>query len=217
MATLKENNDREFMKLHEDQWKATKKDFMDFVDLLAKELHGLDETVLVQPAKDAIYRQHRDLRFTKDRIPYKVTLRASFTREGKKSPLPGYHISISPGNETVIAVGIFQPSSILKQRMRAGIIRQGDLIREALSTDAVKEVFDGKTGTALLSDMDKLKVAPKGIAKDHPEVELLRYNSMFVSKKLDDIDVVSEGCLDKILDVFDALFPFVAVLNAWIA
>lgn len=164
-----------------------------------------------------VFCDSRDLRFTKDRIPYKLSLRASFSRQGKKSPLPGYHISIEPGNETVIAVGIFQPEPVLKQRMRAGIIRQGDLLREALSTDAVKEVFGGKVGTALLSDMDKLKVAPKGFDKDHPEIELLRYNSMFVTKKLDDIDMVSEGCLDKILDVFDALLPFVTVLNAWIA
>ncbi|KAI8343038.1 hypothetical protein BC941DRAFT_410279 [Chlamydoabsidia padenii] len=216
MATLMENNDRSFMKLHEDQWKATRKDFMDFVDLLAKELYALDNTILVQPAKDAIYRQHRDLRFTLDRIPYKCTLKASFTTQGKKSPLPGYHISLKPGNNTKIAVGIFQPNPVLKQRMRAGIIRQGDLLREALSTDTIKEVF-GSTGLALLNDEDRLKVAPKGIDKTHPEIELLRYNSLFVTKTLDDVDVVSEGFLDKVLDVFEALLPFVTVLNAWIA
>jgi uncharacterized protein (DUF2461 family) len=123
---------------------------------------------------------------------------------------------LKPGNESRIAVGIFQPDTTLKQRMRSGIIRQGDLLREALSTDTVKEVFND-VGIALLNDQDRLKVAPKGIDKTHPEIELLRFNSLFVTKRLDDLDVVSEGFLDKILDVFEALLPFVTVLNAWIA
>ncbi|KAI8097519.1 uncharacterized protein BX664DRAFT_276298 [Halteromyces radiatus] len=218
MATLIENNDREFMKLHEEQWKATKKDFMDFVDLFAKELHQVDHTTLVQPAKEAIYRQHRDLRFTKDRIPYKTTLRASFTREGKTSPLPGYHISLKPGDESVVAIGVFQPQPDLKQRMRSGIMRQASLLREALSTEAIQDVF-GKdnVGAGLLDQRDRLKVAPKGVAKDHPDIDLLRLNSLFIIKKFKDVDVVSEGFLDKVLDVCDALLPFVTILNSWMA
>lgn len=93
-------------------------------------------------------------------------------------------------------------------------MENADLMREALSIDAMEQVF-GKKGLALLSDSDKLKVAPKNVDKNHPEIEMLRYKSMTISKNFTDEEVVSEGFLDRILDVYDALIPFIAVLNSW--
>ncbi|CAO3628965.1 unnamed protein product [Cunninghamella echinulata] len=217
LSKLIANNNKDFVKVHMDDWTEARKDFLNFVELLAKELHEIDPTVLIEPPKNAIYRLNRDLRFSPDRIPYKEYIMASFTTHGKKSELPGYHLKIKPGNQSTIAVGIFQPSSVLKQRMRSGMIRQGNLLRESLETDAMKSIFgENNVGMQLLDNRDKLKVAPKGIAKDHPEIDLLKFNSVFVWRKFDDIEVVSEGFLDKILDTFDALLPFVTVLNSWI-
>ncbi|CAO3634437.1 unnamed protein product [Cunninghamella blakesleeana] len=217
LAKLKVNNNKEFVQFHTNEWKKIRNDFLDFVELLANELHQIDPSILIEPPKNAIYRLSRDLRFSPDRIPYKEYVMASFTTQGKRSELPGYHIKIQPGGNSGVAVGIFQPSSILKQRMRSGMIRQGNLLRESLETQAMKDIFgEENVGMKLLDNSDKLKVAPKGIAKDHPEIELLKFNSVFIRKKFDDIDVVSEGFLDKVLDTFDALLPFIAVLNSWV-
>ncbi|CEP14801.1 hypothetical protein [Parasitella parasitica] len=216
LAELAENNDRDFMRLRAKEWAAAKKDFTDFCSLLMTEVHQVDPTTRVEEAKHAVYRQNRDLRFSNDKSPYKRNLSASFSRTGRKFLDAGYHISIKPNNESMVGIGMWQPDSTRLANMRSGIIRHGNLLREALSTDALKEVFDGKFGTAILDDSDKLKVAPKNIAKDHPEIELLRYRSFAIVKRFTDEDVVSEGFLDKVMDVIEASVPFVAVVNAWV-
>ncbi|KAF7720891.1 hypothetical protein EC973_005871 [Apophysomyces ossiformis] len=214
MALLAANNDRDFMRIQQQQWLSIRADFIDFVGMIISELHKLDPTVLVEESKDAIYRQHRDLRFTNDRRPYKCHLSASFSRGGKKSPFAGYHLSVCPGNKTYVAAGIWQPSSSRLFRIRQGIMENGNLMREALSMDTMEKVF-GKCGLDVLEDTDKLKSAPKGIAKDHPEIDLLRYKSLVISKSFTDTEVVSQGFLDKVLDAYEAMVPFVAVINSW--
>lgn len=216
LADLAENNDRDFMRLRAKEWTAAKKDFTDFCSLLMTEIHQVDPTTRVEEAKHAVYRQNRDLRFSNDKSPYKRNLSASFSRSGRKFMDAGYHVSIKPNNESMVGIGMWQPDSARLGNMRSGIIRHGDLLREALSTDALKEAFDGKFGAAILDDSDKLKVAPKNIAKDHPEIELLRYRSFAIVKKFTDEEVVSEGFLDKVMDVIEASVPFAAVINAWV-
>lgn len=216
LADLAENNDRDFMRLRAKEWAAAKKDFTDFCSLLMAEIHQVDPTTRVEEAKHAVYRQNRDLRFSNDKSPYKRNLSASFSRSGRKFLDAGYHVSIKPNNESIVAIGMWQPDSARLGNMRSSIIRHGDLLREALSTDALKEIFDGKFGAAILDDSDKLKVAPKNIAKDHPEIELLRYRSFAIVKKFTDEEVVSEGFLDKVMDVVEASVPFATVINAWV-
>ncbi|KAK4509192.1 uncharacterized protein ATC70_007542 [Mucor velutinosus] len=216
LAELAVNNDRDFMRLRAKEWAAAKKDFTDLCSLLMTEIHQADPTTRVEDAKHAVYRQNRDLRFSNDKSPYKRNLSASFSRTGRKFADAGYHISIKPNNESMVGIGMWQPDATRLANMRSNIIRHGDLLREALSTDALKEVFDGKCGAAILSDEDKLKVAPKNIAKDHPEIELLRYRSFAIIKRFTDKEVVSEGFLDKVMDVIEASVPFVAVVNSWI-
>ncbi|KAI9028232.1 hypothetical protein CLU79DRAFT_738356 [Phycomyces nitens] len=214
LADLKENNTREFMLSSQDRWKDTQKEFIDFVGMLMEQLHDLDPTIQVENPKLAVYRQHRDLRFTNDLRPYKTYLSASFSRGGRKSPFAGYYFAVAPGGGTYIGAGIWQPSANRLQNIRQGIIENAALLREALSLEEMDKVF-GKHGVELLEETDKLKTAPRNIDKDHPEIELLRYKSLVISKKFDDLDVVSEGFLDKVLDVYEAVVPFVTVLNSW--
>ncbi|KAL0083283.1 hypothetical protein F4703DRAFT_1102469, partial [Phycomyces blakesleeanus] len=214
LADLKENNTREFMLSSQDRWKDTQKEFTDFVGMLMEQLHDLDPTILVENPKLSVYRQHRDLRFTNDLRPYKTYLSASFSRGGKKSPFAGYYFAVAPGGGTYIGAGIWQPSANRLQSIREGIIDYASLLREALELEGMEKIF-GKHGISLLEDTDKLKTAPRNVDKNHPEIELLRYKSFVISKKFDDLDVVSEGFLDKILDVYEAIVPFVTILNSW--
>ncbi|KAI9252555.1 hypothetical protein EDC94DRAFT_620959 [Helicostylum pulchrum] len=214
LAGLAENNNREYMHFHSKEWVAVKKDFIDFCGLIMSELHQVDPTVCVEEPKHAMYRQNRDLRFSNDKRPYKNYLSASFSPEGRKFVRAGYFLSIEPNNKTMIAAGIWQPNKEMLQSLRDNIVSNGDLIREALSTDAIKDIFDGKFGKDILETSDKLKVAPKGISKHHPEIELLRFKSFAVSKRFTDQEVMSAGFLDKAMDVFEALVPFVAVINS---
>lgn len=216
VAELIENNDRDFMRLHAKEWDKTRKDFIDFCKLVMEELCQIDPAVRQDKPNEAVYRQNRDLRFSNDKRPYKGNLSAGFSRQGRKFADAGYYLVLKPGNESFFASGIWQPDATRLQNIRSMIIRNGDLLREALSTDAVKEMFDGESGYRILDPQDKLKVAPKNIAKDHPEIDLLRFRSFVLLKKYTDEEVVSAGFLDKVMDFAEATVPFVTVINSWI-
>lgn len=216
LANLIENNDRDYMHSMVKEWTACKKDFTDFCGLVMHELHEVDQTIRMEEAKNAVYRQNRDLRFSNDKRPYKTNMSASFSRTGRKFLDAGYHISVRPDNKTIVAAGVWQPNKEILDRMRNMIIRNGDLLREALSTDAIKEAFDGKFGVEIMEKEDMLKNGPKGIEKNHPEIELLKFRSFAVTKSFTDEEVVSPGFLEKVMDVFEAVVPFVAVINSWV-
>lgn len=93
-------------------------------------------------------------------------------------------------------------------------MENANLLREALNIPAMQQVF-GKSGLEVLEDSDKLKVAPKNVPRDHPEIDLLRYKSLTICKTFSDTAVVSAGFLDEIMDVLNAAVPFVTVLNEW--
>lgn len=216
LANLAENNDRDFMHLRVKEWTAVRKDFTDFCGLLMKDIYEFDPTIRLEEPKNAVYRQNRDLRFSNDKRPYKTNLSAAFSGTGKKFLNAGYFLSIRPGNESMIAAGVWQPGKEMLASIRDNIIRNGDLLKEAISTDAIIDIFDGKSGIEILEDSDKLKNGPKGIEKDHPEIELLKFRSFAICKKFTDEEIVSPGFADKVLDVVEALVPFTAVINSWI-
>lgn len=216
MAELAENNERDFMQIKAKEWAAVRKDFIDLCGLIMKDLHEVDPTIRVEEPRQAVYRQHRDLRFSNDKTPYKTNLSASFSRTGRKFMDAGYFLSIRPGNRSIIAAGIWQPGKDALASIRQNIIRNGDLLKEAMSTEAILDVFDGKSGVDIMEDSDKLKNGPKGIEKDHPEIELLKFRSFAISKSFTDEEVVSPGFVDKIMDVLEAVVPFVAVINSWV-
>lgn len=216
LAELAENNERDFMQIKAKEWATVRKDFIDLCGLIMKDLHEVDPTIRVEEARHAVYRQHRDLRFSNDKTPYKTNLSASFSRTGRKFMDAGYFLSIKPGNRSIIAAGIWQPGKDALASIRENIIRNGDLLKEAMATDAILDVFDGKSGIDIMEDSDKLKNGPKGIEKDHPEIELLKFRSFAISKNFTDEEVVSPGFVDKVMDVLEAVVPFVAVINSWV-
>ncbi|KAI9280138.1 hypothetical protein BC943DRAFT_283631 [Umbelopsis sp. AD052] len=214
MADLAENNEREFMLLHNERWLKCKQDFTDFVGQVMEHARQLDPSILECQAKEAVYRLNRDLRFTNDKRPYKTFLSASFSRGGKKSPFAGYYLSVCPGNRSFIGAGLWSPSSAIISRIRQGIMEDPTLLRQALDLPMIEEIYGSKGVDALESD-DRLKTAPKGVDKNHPDIDLLRYKSFVIGRRWDDQEVVSEGFLEKVTDAYEALVPFVTVLNAW--
>lgn len=156
----------------------------------------------------------RDLRFTNDKRPYKTFLSASFSRGGKKSPFAGYYLSVCPGNRSFVGAGLWSPSSAIISRLRQGIMNDSTLIRQALDLPMIEEIY-GSKGVDALEDEDRLKTAPKGVDKNHPDIDLLRYKSFVIGRRWDDQEVVSEGFLEKVTEAYEALVPFVTVLNAW--
>ncbi|KAJ9239255.1 hypothetical protein DTO166G5_2424 [Paecilomyces variotii] len=98
LQDLKENNDRQWLKAHDADYRAAKKDWDSFVDSLTEKVIEKDETIPELPAKDLVFRIHRDIRFSNDPTPYKTHFSAAWSRTGRKGPYAAYYVHLQPGS-----------------------------------------------------------------------------------------------------------------------
>ncbi|ORZ18023.1 hypothetical protein BCR42DRAFT_244238 [Absidia repens] len=218
LATLKANNHKSFTRLYQSKRKAAKWDFKSFVGILGQELHhDIDDTLPLKYIRKAIQPDHSKYHASRNIVMYPTSLKARFGRVlVRNGSQPSYKITITPGNETKVSVGVSYIVPDKMQELQPAIIMQGHRLRELLSTECVRQIFgEDKTWVDLLDKSSKVTV-PNSIPRDVPNYELLSFNRLLVTKKFDDIEVVSPGFLDKVLDVFCALAPFHGLLCDWL-
>lgn len=207
LEELKLNNDRDWFQQRELQFRKAKEDFDSFVLELATNLQQYDDTIPTLPVKDLCFRIYRDVRFSNDRTPYKTNLSAAFSRTGRKGRFACYYVSIQPGGKTILACGLWQPNAEQLREIRAHIAAHGDEWDEIIEAPEFKEFFGG------LSTSDRLKTCPKGYAKDHERIEMLRLKSFTVSMSFTDEEATSDGFLEILGAVAQQMEPFVTMLN----
>ncbi|BEI85586.1 hypothetical protein CcaverHIS002_0509870 [Cutaneotrichosporon cavernicola] len=219
------NNDRDWFRWHEPAFRQAEKEFRDFVDVLQERMAEVDEEVPVLPAKDICHRIYRDVRFTSDKTPYKCNFAFTTSRGGRKGIWAKYHVYIEPGY-SIMACGLWQPDKTLLQRLRDRILGSpgpGPL-QDAISSPEFVALFGpaepdkvkGKRQNVFGHD-DELKMAPKGIDKNHPLIHLLRLRTIAVVKHFTDDQVLDPGFRNTLVDVVRVMAPFVHTLNDYIA
>ncbi|KAJ5887449.1 hypothetical protein N7495_007490 [Penicillium taxi] len=110
LLDLADNNEREWLKAHDPDFRAAKKDFETFIDTLTPEVIRKDDTIPELPSKDLIFRIHRDVRFSKNPVPYKIHFSAAWSRTGKKGPYAAYYVHFQPGSCFVGGFLVQRPS-----------------------------------------------------------------------------------------------------------
>jgi len=156
------------------------------------------------------FRIYRDVRFSKDKRPYKINMGAGFSAHGKMEQEPGYYIHIEPG-KSFIAGGLYMPDSENLSRIRQEIDYNTDTFLKILNDRKFKKLFPS------LDDFDKLKTAPKGYPKDHPHIDLLKHKSYIVSHYFTDKEVLDKKFAKKAAEVAKTLKPLNDFLRAAIA
>ena len=96
LGDLRANNDREWLKMHDADYRASQKDWNGFVESLTEKIIEKDETIPELPPKDLVFRIYRDVRFSPDPTPYKTHFSAAWSRTGRKGPYAGYYMQIQP-------------------------------------------------------------------------------------------------------------------------
>jgi uncharacterized protein (TIGR02453 family) len=200
LLALRENNDREWFQLNKKQYEAAKTEVEGFVNQLIPEISRFDPAVKLVSAKDCMFRIFRDVRFSKDKSPYKINMGAWITRAGRKSPGPGYYLHIQPGG-SFLAGGVYMPMPDQLKRIRQEVFYNADEFKGILDSKGFKKYFSG------LSEMDKQKLAPRDFPKDFPDIDLLKHKHYTVDAPLSDKQVNDPGLLKHAVTVFEAMKP----------
>lgn len=186
LKSLKSNNNREWFDKNKESYLKAKAD----VDLLVNDVIGelvkFDKSLAGLSAKDCVFRIYRDVRFSKDKRPYKTNMGASINAGGKKVMTPGFYLHLEPGG-SFIAGGIWMPPGEELRKIRQEIDYNGKALHKILKNAAFKKYY-----TAFESSY-ALKTTPKGYAKDHPDIELLKLTSFIVSHPFKDKEVLSKS------------------------
>lgn len=185
LKDLAKHNDRDWFEKNKPKYLEAKASFEDFLETLHKELVRFDDGLAGLNPRKLGFRIYRDVRFSKDKRPYKTNMGGSFSPGGKLVQEPGYYVHIQPGNQSFVAAGIYMPSPENLASIRQEIDYSTSKFLKILNDKKFKKYYAG------LDDFDKLKTAPKGYAKDHPHLDLLKYKSYIVSHAFTDAQVAA--------------------------
>jgi uncharacterized protein (TIGR02453 family) len=201
LTQLDQNNNREWFQQNKKQYEEAKKEVESFVNSIIPGIAKFDDSVKYTEAKDCMFRIFRDVRFAKDKSPYKINMGAWITRAGRKSPGPGYYLHLQPGG-SFLAGGVYMPEPDQLKKIRNEIYYNVNEFKSILSENYLKKNSTG------LTENDKGKMAPKDFPKDFPDMELLKYKHYTLTVHMPDKTVSSDQFHEEVLRAFKAMYPF---------
>ena len=192
---LTKNNNRDWFNEHKPEFKAIEAKVKASYNHLGELMSAHD-----QIEKIKIFRIYRDVRFSKNKLPYKTHFGGSFARK-KPELRGGYYLHIQPNDESFIATGFWEPNKEDLFRIRKEFEMDDSEMRDILNDATFKETWGGFVG-------DELKTAPKGFDKEHPAIDLIRKKQFIFIKKYSDKEVLADDFLDNVNDAFIKIRPY---------
>jgi len=208
LKNLKKNNTKEWFDTNRKVYDAAKADFAALVDHVIHDFGKKDTSIASLQAKECIFRINRDVRFSKDKSPYKTNMGASFSKGGKKTMLAGYYVHLEPGN-SFAGGGIYMPEADTVKKIRQEI----DYCFADFSKILRSKKFVTQFGDLEKSKEMSLSREPKGYEKDNPAIDYLKLKSWIATTPLTDEDLSGKNLVKKITTVFEALQPMIEFLN----
>ncbi|MFC2089173.1 DUF2461 domain-containing protein [Bacteroidota bacterium] len=202
---LKRNNNREWFHENKDRYDKVRGTFTSLISEIIAKLQFADPRLAGLEAKDTIFRIYRDIRFSKDKTPYKTHFSAYIARGGRKSKEAGYYVHVSK-EELFIGAGVYQPE---KEDLKA--IRQEILYQPEQFKSLVKSLE--KSGFHLMED-DKLKIGPKDYPKDSPYIEYLKFKHFIAMKEFNLSDIKKGNYTEVVMHQFSKAATFTEFLNS---
>jgi uncharacterized protein (TIGR02453 family) len=206
LAQLAENNNREWFRENKKRYEDAKEDVESFVDSIIPALAKFDDAVKYVEAKDCMFRIFRDVRFARDKSPYKTNMGAWITRSGRKSSGPGYYIHLEPG-ESFLAAGVYMPEPDQLKKIRNEIYHNIEEFKAILNDKNLTRIKAG------LHENDKGKMAPRDFPKDFPDIELLKFKHYTLTSHFEDEMVCADHFFDNVLMAFRAMVPLNSFLK----
>ena len=198
LKDLSQNNNREWFNQHKDRYIEAQSNIIDFADALIGEMNKHDR-IETRSGRQSMFRIYKDVRFSKDKTPYNKHWSCAFKRATNKLR-GGYYLRIEPGDSRVVG-GFFGPVPDDLKRIRQDIDVNFEDWRKVLADPALKATFGNIRGEKVVS-------APRGYAKDHPAIDLLRHKQFLFRHEFTDDEVLDPDFLFLVNDTFKNLRPF---------
>ncbi|KAH0491632.1 hypothetical protein TgHK011_003056 [Trichoderma gracile] len=223
LRDLKANNKRPWLKSHDGEYRRALKDWQSFVEATTQTLIEVDDTIPELPAKDVIFRIHRDIRFSKDPTPYKPHFSAAWSRTGRKGPYAVYYIHCEP-KKSFIGGGLWHPEAAHLAKLRQSIDERPQRWRRAMADPLFRKTFFPALEKKGVEDVVKafvgrnqenaLKKKPMGYDVTHRDIALLKLRNFTIMTHLDDQVLCSDNAQAKLKDILSGLSGFVTFLNS---
>lgn len=210
LAALREHNHREWFEANRKLYEAAKKDVEQVVNKLLSGLVAIDASLQGLEAKSVMFRIFKDVRFSKDKSPYKTNMGAWMAGGGKNTVNAGYYLHVEPDGKSFLAGGSYMPPANVLKAIREAIDYDHEGLREILAAKEFVRLFGKLEG-------ETVRTTPKGYEKDHPAIDLLRHKSLVVSHYFSDKDLLSADFIEKALGIYREIAPLNAFLNRAIA
>jgi uncharacterized protein (TIGR02453 family) len=206
LSGLALNNHRDWFEANRKEYEASKRDVEGLVGQLLPRMAEFDGSLRGIEAKASLFRIFKDVRFSKDKSPYKTNMGAWMAGGGKHSASAGYYLHVEPGDKSFLAGGSYMPpANILKS------------IREAIDYDheGLMQILEDKNFVRLFGKLEgeTVRTSPKGYDKNHPAIDLLRHKSLVATKKISDQELTSASFAEHAIMVFREVLPLNEFLN----
>ena len=199
LKTLEGNNNRDWFNDHKDQYKALEADVKKFYQHLLEQMRLHDDIERLK-----MFRIYRDVRFSKDKTPFKTHFAGSFSRAGNRLR-GGYYLRLKPG-ESFIAAGFWEPNKEDLLRIRKELEMDASEFRKLTQQPLFVKTWGSLQG-------DELKTAPKGFEKEHPDIDLIRKKQYIFVKNFTDTEVFAKDFLADVNASFKMIRPYFDLMS----
>jgi uncharacterized protein (TIGR02453 family) len=209
LKDLKKHNTKEWFDKNRTLYEAAKTDFAELIQAAIDKFGKKDESIALLKAKDCVFRINRDVRFSKDKSPYKTNMGASINKAGKKAwNTAGYYFHFEPGG-SFVGGGLYMPEPLILKKVRQEI---------DYNFNDFKKIMGNKKFAAVYKDLDhsaemKLSRPPKDYEAENPAIEYIKLKSFIAMVPVTDAELADKNLVKKIADAFEALQPLINFLN----
>lgn len=202
LKDIKENNNREWFHENKNYYEEYKKEYSKLIQEFLDEMIPMDDSLRHLEVKDCAFRIARDIRFSKDKTPYKTHAGIWLSGGTKNTNLPGYYIHIEEG-KSFIGGGVWWPDNNDLKKIRKEIAYFTEDLEEVLNDKNFKKEF----GNFERTETNSLKTSPKDYEKNHPAIEYLKLKSFTAGQNIDDKLLTDKDFVKKISGKLIALKP----------
>lgn len=207
LEQLKQHNEKPWFDAHKEEYLTAKENFEATVQQIIDGFGKIEPGIGELQAKKCVFRIYRDVRFSKDKTPYKVHLAATIRVGGRKVHYPGYYLHVEPGGLNYAGGGIWRPESAALAKIRQEIDYNPDEFIEIITHPDFKKIL-GK-----LDDDDTLVRAPKGYFDENPMIKYLKLKSFLAGRSFEDKEVTDSEFVPKVVETYATLKPLIDFLG----